>query len=117
MKVQAVSLLLPLAVLLTQVADANRARSADPNITHEGFALSISGTYKGSIPILPVRVGQPILSPDREFTVTHGDANAPALKLTWRGQKFAFANINDMRANMTDKVYTFEHDYWFCIKV
>ncbi|KAG0283999.1 hypothetical protein BGZ96_011635 [Linnemannia gamsii] len=141
MRFQAASLFLPLASLLAQLAQGadanlgdasslpsdcksstltwikNRAKSADPTISHEGFALSIRDTYNRSTPILPVKVGDPIQSPDKEFTITHGDVNAPALALTWRGQKFELANINVMRVNMTDKEYIFEHDYWLCIMV
>jgi hypothetical protein len=90
---------------------------ADWNVSHEAFALKIGGVYNGRIPMRYVKVGRIIRSPDKEFTVTHGDVKTHTLALTWRGQQFKFADVDYIRTNLTDREYIYELDYWCCLKV
>ncbi|KAG0284000.1 hypothetical protein BGZ96_011636 [Linnemannia gamsii] len=68
---------------------------ADWNVTHEAFALKLGNVYNESIPMRYVKVGKSIRSPDKQFTVTHGDANTHTLALTWRDQQFEFVNVDE----------------------
>lgn len=92
-------------------------RFADWNVTHEAFALKLGDIYNGSIPMRYIKGGKPIRSPDKEFTVTHGDASTHNLTLTWRDQQFEFVYVDDMRTSLTSREYIYELDYWCCLKV
>lgn len=84
----------------------------------EGFTLTIRDTYQGSIPPGTPKVEKTLRSPDRKFSVKHGDiVKKYDMVLTWGTQQFRFKDINAMRTKMVGSRYLFEYDYWLCIRV
>ena len=85
--------------------------------TSVGYGLTIRDTYQGYIPIQGSRAGKVLQSPDKKFTVKHGEiAKSGALMLTWGDQKFKFSASNLAQSSMTGaKEMIYECYYWVCI--
>ena len=79
-------------------------------------SVSIREAYYGSIPMRLVKNDQILRSPDKVFTIIHGDVTTHALTLNWWHQQFEFTEANDIRTNRTRKEYFIEYDYWLCIR-
>ncbi|KAG0053415.1 hypothetical protein BGZ90_006239 [Linnemannia elongata] len=101
---------------LTWYARATEASKYKPSSM--GYGLTIRNTYQGYIPVQGFRTGKVLQSPDKKFSVKHGDiAKSRALTLIWGDQLFKFTESNFAQSGTSGiKEMMYEYHYWVCIK-
>ncbi|KAK5821116.1 hypothetical protein F5H01DRAFT_320138 [Linnemannia elongata] len=101
---------------LTWYARATEASKYKPSSV--GYGLTIRNTYQGYIPVQGFRTVKVLQSPDKKFSVRHGDiAKSRALTLIWGDQLFKFTESNFAQSGMSGiKEMMYEYHYWVCIK-